>query len=179
MVSSGSINRHGAIHVRITKRADDSTFAKIRKLVEDAQASRAHLQRTTDMLASYFVPVIIIIAVVVFCIWLGVSASLPVALRYAVSVLVVACPCALALAVPSAVMVGMEVGARLGILYKSGGPALENLHSAQVVVFDKTGTLTRGTPGVIAHHLALPAQPCVQLGGEQCRRNGQVGMKGD
>jgi cation transport ATPase len=156
--------------VKITRRAGDSTLAKIRKLVEDAQASRANLQCTTDKLASYFVPVIIVIALIVFSVWLGVSASLPIALRYSVSVLVVACPCALALAVPSAVMVGMEVGARLGILYKSGGPALENLHSAQVVVFDKTGTLTRGTPAVIAHHLALPSQPCAQLGGERCRR---------
>jgi Cu+-exporting ATPase len=146
--------------------------------VEDAQASRAHLQRTTDKLASYFVPAIVAIAFGVFFIWLaiastsdvaGQSSAFPFALRFAVTVLVVACPCALALAVPTAVMAGMEVGAKLGILFKGGGEALERLHRANVVVFDKTGTLTRGTPAVVGFQLAdhpLFPTPCEGLGEE-------------
>jgi Cu+-exporting ATPase len=164
------------LHVKTTKPASESTRNQIRKLVEDAQASRAHIQRTTDLLASYFVPVIVAIALAVFVVWIGIaytsdvagsSSPFPFALSFAVTVLVVACPCALALAVPTAVMAGMEVGAKLGILFKGGGEALERLHRAHVVVFDKTGTLTRGAPAVVGFQLAdhplFPA-PCEGLG---------------
>lgn len=168
------------LHIKITKNASDSAFRQIRKLVEDAQSSRAHLQLITDRLASYFVPAVIAVAFVVFFIWIGVELSagahadaLPFALKFAVTLLVVACPCALALAVPTAVMTGMEVGAKLGIIYKGGGEALETLHKTTTVVFDKTGTLTHGKPAVVGFQLCEKSslmRACEGLGGEKCGR---------
>ncbi len=180
-VYSGTLNHHGVLHVRATKRTQESTLSQIGKLVEDAQGSRAQLQLTTDRLAAYFVPFVAAVAVVVFLAWYITalqrhsSDPLSFALRIAIAVLVVACPCALALAVPTAAMVAVGVGAKSGILLKGGGEVLENLNKVNVVAFDKTGTLTRGTPSVVGGRVqgcsatdprSCAVDPCPCTGGK-------------
>lgn len=156
-VYGSTINQHGLIHVRVTKIASESTLASISRLVEQAQNSKAEIQRTADRIASYFVPAIVVVAILVFTVWISISATgsvdtkdtrpLPFSLRFALAVLVVSCPCAFGLAVPTAIMVGTSVGAKLGVLFKSG-PILETCHNINTVIFDKTGTLTVGRPTV-------------------------------
>src|SRR5207253_839612 len=119
------------------------------RLVEEAQGSKAPIQRLADRVASVFVPIVLAIAALTFIVWLwlGPSPSLVYALTSAVGVLVIACPCAMGLATPTAVMVGTGRGAELGVLVRNAA-ALELLHKASFVVFDKTGTLTMGQPVV-------------------------------
>ena len=122
-------------------------MAQIIRLVEEAQGSKAPIQRLADKVASVFVPAVFVIAFITFAIWyfLPAESNFSRALINFVSVLVIACPCALGLATPTAIMVGTGLGAQSGILIK-GGEALEKIHKLSVVVFDKTGTLTRGEP---------------------------------
>jgi len=152
----GTLNKNGLLRARATRVGADTALAQIVKLVEDAQGSKAPVQRLADKVAGVFVPAVILIAVATFLIWyLGaydLFATMPAprfvfSLTAFISVLVIACPCALGLATPTAIMVGTGKGAENGILIKSG-EALEIAGSIQVIVFDKTGTLTKGEPEV-------------------------------
>ncbi len=144
-VTGGSINGEGLLHVRTTNVGDSSVLSRIIALVEEAQTSKAPIQRTVDRIAAVFVPVVLVVALVTLAGWWFVGAGVVVAIINAVSVLVIACPCALGLATPTALMVGTGAAARAGILVKDA-QALELAHSLQVVVMDKTGTLTEGRP---------------------------------
>lgn len=157
-VYAGTINRDGALTVRVTRIGEDSALGKIVKLVEEAQAMRPPIARLADRVSGIFVPVVIAIAVMTFLAWFVAEPAgdrLPIALQNFVSVLIIACPCALGLATPTAIMVATGVGASLGILIRSG-PSLETAHKLKAVVLDKTGTLTRGTPTVTD---VVPAPP--------------------
>src|SRR5215468_11833459 len=149
VVVGGSINRTGTFTFRATRVGAATVLAQIIRLVEEAQGSKAPIQRLADRVASVFVPVILVISGLTFFAWLtfGPSPAFVHALTYAVAVLVIACPCAMGLATPTAIMVGTGRGAELGILVRNAA-ALELLHKATVVVFDKTGTLTIGRPSV-------------------------------
>lgn len=153
-VTGGTVNYDGSISVRAQRVGKDTTLARIVRAVEDAQGSKAPVQRLADRIASIFVPAILAIAVLVFLIWFFVVpvpedvTRLQAALLPAIAVIVVACPCALGLATPTALMVGMGRGAQMGILIKDG-EVLERLCKMAAAVFDKTGTLTRGEPTVV------------------------------
>lgn len=147
-VIGGSINYQGAVTVRVTRVGADTTLAKIVKLMEDAQGKKAPISKLADKVAGYFVPVVMIIAVVSSIIWLLLGHDLTFVLTIFVSVLVIACPCALGLATPTAIMVGTGLGASHGILIKSG-EALEISHKIDTVILDKTGTITDGHPVVM------------------------------
>jgi len=148
-VVGGSVNRTGTFTFRATRVGSETVLAQIIRLVEEAQGSKAPIQRLADRVASVFVPVVLVIAAVTFGVWWiwGPEPAFFYALANAVGVLVIACPCAMGLATPTAIMVGTGKGAELGVLIKSAG-ALELLHRARTVVFDKTGTLTVGRPVV-------------------------------
>jgi Cu+-exporting ATPase len=148
-VVGGSVNRTGSFTFRATRVGKDTVLARIVRLVEEAQGSRAPIQRLADRVASVFVPVILVIAGATFGIWwfVGPAPAFFSALTNAVGVLVIACPCAMGLATPTAIMVGTGKGAQLGVLIRSA-EALESLHRVGIVVLDKTGTLTVGKPVV-------------------------------
>jgi len=155
-VIGATINKTGSFRFEATKVGKDTTLARIIRLVEEAQGSKAPVQRLADVIASYFVPIVIGIAIITFIIWyfIGPSPALTYALLNFVAVLIIACPCALGLATPTAIMVGTGRGAEHGILIKSAG-ALERSHQIDTVLLDKTGTLTRGEPEV-TDILAIP-----------------------
>ncbi|MBP6963938.1 MAG: copper-translocating P-type ATPase [Armatimonadetes bacterium] len=148
-VIGATINKTGSFRFRATRVGKDTTLAQIIKLVEQAQGSKAPIQRLADVIASYFVPTVIGIAILTFIVWLafGPQPAFNYALLSFVAVLIVACPCALGLATPTAIMVGTGKGAENGVLIKSGG-ALETAHRLNAIVLDKTGTLTEGKPVV-------------------------------
>lgn len=148
-VFAGTINRSGTFRFEATKVGKETVLAQVIRLVEEAQGSKAPIQRFADKVASVFVPAVVVIALVTFLVWafLVPEPKLSRALLNFVSVLIIACPCAMGLATPTAVMVGTGLGAESGILIK-GGETLEKAHQLTTVVFDKTGTLTRGTPVV-------------------------------
>lgn len=148
LVYSGTINKHGSFKFKATKIGANTTLAGIIKLIEDAQGKKAPIQRFADRISAYFVPVVIVIAIITFIVrYLLLDSSLSVAIISAVAVLVIACPCALGLATPTAIMVGTGKGAQKGILIK-GGDSLETAHKLKYIIFDKTGTITKGTPEV-------------------------------
>jgi Cu+-exporting ATPase len=148
-VIGATLNKTGAFRFRATRVGRDTTLAQIIRLVEEAQGSKAPIQRLADRVAAYFVPAVIAIALVTAAVWLlvGPQPRVTYALLAFVAVLIIACPCALGLATPTAIMVGTGRGAEAGILIRSG-EALETAHRLTAVVFDKTGTLTRGAPQV-------------------------------
>jgi Cu+-exporting ATPase len=148
-VIGATINRTGAFRFRATRVGRDTALAQIIRLVEDAQGSKAPIQRLADRVAAYFVPVVIGVALLTAVVWLAVGPqpALTYALLNFVAVLIIACPCALGLATPTAIMVGTGRGAEAGVLIR-GGEALEIAHRVTTVVLDKTGTLTRGAPEV-------------------------------
>ena len=148
-IVAGSVNRTGAFLFRATRVGSETTLARIIRLVEEAQGSRAPIQRMADRVAAVFVPVVLVIAAATFLAWLafGPEPRLTMALTTAVAVLVIACPCAMGLATPTAIMVGTGKGAEDGVLIKSAA-ALEGLQRVDTIVFDKTGTLTVGRPQV-------------------------------
>jgi Cu+-exporting ATPase len=148
-VFGGTINRSGSFIFTATKVGSETALAQIIRLVEQAQGSKAPIQRVADRVASVFVPVVFSIAVVTFLVWnfLVPEPLFSRALLNFVSVLIIACPCAMGLATPTAVMVGTGCGAEKGILIK-GGESLEKAYKLTTVVFDKTGTLTKGEPEV-------------------------------
>jgi Cu+-exporting ATPase len=147
-VISATINKIGALRFKATRVGKDTTLAQIIRLVEEAHASKAPIQRIADSVVNYFVPTVLAIALVSFAVWYWLAgSSFLFAMTIFVSVLVVACPCALGIATPTAVMVGLGKGAEHGILIKNGG-ALERARKMTTIVFDKTRTLTVGEPRV-------------------------------
>ncbi|MNQ56170.1 Copper-exporting P-type ATPase A [compost metagenome] len=152
-VTAGAINGEGRLLIETTALGAETVLAKIIRLVEDAQAAKAPIQKLVDKVSQVFVPTVLLLALATLLGWLLLGATLQSALLNAVAVLVIACPCALGLATPTAIMAGTGVAARHGILIKDA-EALEVAHGVTAVAFDKTGTLTSGTPR-IAHMSAL------------------------
>lgn len=161
-VIGGTINLNGMLYMRATRVGSETGLAQIIRLVEQAQADKAPIQSYADRVSAHFVPTVVIISLITFLIWLilcaaGAADSLMLrdqensairyALKFTISVVIIACPCALGLATPTAVMVGTGIGANNGILIK-GGAHLEMAHKVSAVIFDKTGTLTTGKPVV-------------------------------
>ena len=147
-VIGSTINKQGSFTMKATKVGSETVLSRIIRLIEDAQAKKAPIQRFADNVSAYFVPIVIVLAILTYIIWyflLGQTNEF--ALIAAVAVLVIACPCALGLATPTAIMVGTGKGAQHGILIK-GGDALETAHSLRSIIFDKTGTITKGKPEV-------------------------------
>ena len=146
-VIGGSINKNGFIKYKATRVGKDTALAQIIRLVEEAQGSKAPIAKLADIIAGYFVPVVIILALAAAIGWKLYGESNVFVLTIFISVLVIACPCALGLATPTAIMVGTGKGAEYGVLIKSG-EALETAHKIETIVFDKTGTITEGKPKV-------------------------------
>ncbi|UCF86395.1 MAG: copper-translocating P-type ATPase, partial [Desulfobacteraceae bacterium] len=155
-VIGATINKTGSFRLRATKVGKDTALAQIIKLVEEAQGSKAPIQKLADTISAYFVPGVVAIALLAFVVWLLAGEGFLFALTILIAVLIIACPCALGLATPTAVMVGTGIGAENGILIKSA-ESLQNARGIHAVVFDKTGTLTKGEPeltDVIAYNAA-------------------------
>jgi P-type Cu+ transporter len=162
VVYGGTVSQSASMIVKVVKTGGDTTISRIVALVQEAQASRAPIQEYADKISSIFVPVVLVIAVITFLVWIllfsfglvspssipKLSTPMLFSIEHAISVLVIACPCALGLATPTAVMVSSGIAARLGILLKGGGAAIEMAQKVTTVVFDKTGTLTMGKPQV-------------------------------
>ncbi len=149
-VIGATSNRTGTLVVRATAVGEESTLAQIVRLVEDAQGSRAPMQRLADRVSAWFVPAVLLVALATFLAWMAFgppSDRLVLAIGTTIAVLIIACPCALGLATPTAVMVGTGKAAELGILI-GDGEALENARRVTAVLLDKTGTITRGRPGL-------------------------------
>lgn len=146
-VIGGTINKQGMLRIRATKVGRDSALGQIVHLVEQAQGSKAPIQRVVDQVSGYFVPTVIGFALLVFVIWLVAGAGFVPALLRLIAVLVIACPCAMGLATPTSIMVGVGKGAEYGILFKNSA-ALEQAHKLTAIVLDKTGTITKGEPAM-------------------------------
>ncbi len=159
-VTGGSINGEGRVVVRVSATGTTTVLANIIRLVEDAQAAKAPIQRMVDQVSAVFVPVVLVLALVTLLAWWFTGHSLEVSLIYCVAVLVIACPCALGLATPAAIMAGTGVAAKHGILIKDA-QALEIAHKVDTVAFDKTGTLTVGLPRLL---LLLPVEAMNERG---------------
>eukprot|EP01030_Chromulinospumella_sphaerica_P005826 gene5826-5700_t len=155
-LTGGSINGDGRVLMRISAVGHETVLSHIIRLVEDAQAAKAPIQRLVDKVAEIFVPVVLVVALITLAVWMFMGASFETALIHAVAVLVIACPCALGLATPVAIMAGTGVAAQHGILIKDA-QALEIAHQVQTVAFDKTGTLTVGQPR-LTHQVPAPGQ---------------------
>ncbi len=173
VLTGGSINGDGRVVLEVRAVGGETVLARIIRLVEDAQAAKAPIQRLVDQVANVFVPVVLVIALATLLGWLWVGADMEAALIHAVAVLVIACPCALGLATPAAIMAGTGVAAKNGILIKDA-QALELAHKVDTVAFDKTGTLTVGKPRLTAFEVVpgldaaavLAAVASVQSGSE-------------
>ena len=176
-VLAGSMNYDGAVVCRAESLGEATVLAQITRMVDQAQSSRAPMERLADRASAIFVPVVLGLALITFAAWLITTHSLPLALANTVAVLVIACPCAMGLAVPAALTVAVGRGAQLGVLYK-GGEALERLANLDVVVLDKTGTITVGRPvleGVfVVDSHGLP--PFRQKDGERMGQQNEDGL---
>lgn len=164
LVFGATLNKTGSFRFRVTKVGADTMLAQIVKLVEDAQGSRAPIQRLADQVSAVFVPAVIGIAILTFVAWfvLGPAESrLPLALINFVAVLIIACPCALGLATPTAIMVGTGKGAEYGVLIRNA-EALEKAYQVNTVLLDKTGTITRGQP-TVTDFVPAAGQPAASL----------------
>lgn len=146
-VIGATINRTGSFHLKATRVGKDTFLAQIVKLVQQAQGSKAPIQRLADQVTGWFVPAVIAIAILTFILWFNIMGNMTMALMTTVGVLIIACPCALGLATPTSIMVGTGKGAENGILIKSA-ESLELAHKLQTIVLDKTGTITQGKPTV-------------------------------
>lgn len=146
-VISGTTNINGFVTVKAKKVGENTTLAGIVKLVEDASSSKAPIAKTADKVSRIFVPTVILVALLVFVVWISVTKNIEISLKHAISVLVISCPCALGLATPVAIMVASGKGAKAGILFKTA-TALEEAGKADIAVLDKTGTITKGMPVV-------------------------------
>jgi P-type Cu+ transporter len=162
-LTGGSINGEGRVLMRVTAVGHETVLSRIIRLVEDAQAAKAPIQRLVDKVAEVFVPVVLVVAMVTLGTWLLMGASFETAVIHEVAVLVIACPCALGLATPVAIMAGTGVAAKHGILIKDA-QALETAHRVKTVAFDKTGTLTLGQPRLISHVPAPGQDATIALG---------------
>ena len=150
-VLAGALNYDGAVTCRAESLGESTLLAQITRMVEQAQSSRAPMERLADRASAIFVPVVLVLAAITFVVWIVAAHSLQLALANTVAVLVIACPCAMGLAVPAALTVAVGRGAQLGVLFK-GGEALERLTNLDVIVLDKTGTLTIGRPVLESMH---------------------------
>ncbi len=146
-VIGSTINKTGSFKFKATRVGKDTFLAQIVKLVQEAQGSKAPIQRLADQVTGWFVPAVIVIAILTFMIWFSITGNFTLAMMTMVGVLIIACPCALGLATPTSVMVGTGKGAENGILIKSA-ESLELAHKINIIVVDKTGTLTQGKPTV-------------------------------
>lgn len=148
-VIGSTINKNGTLQMEATKVGKDTALASIIKVVEDAQGSKAPIQRMADVISGIFVPIVVGITILTFLIWFFVvdPQNWPTALEASIAVLVIACPCALGLATPTSIMVGTGKGAETGVLFK-GGEHLETAHKINTIILDKTGTVTNGKPEV-------------------------------
>ncbi len=146
-VFGGTINKNGALTFTAAKVGKDTVLAHIIKVVAEAQGSKAPIQHLADLVAGIFVPVVLLVAMLTFLVWMFIVHNTSMAIIAAVSVLVIACPCALGLATPTAILVGTGKGAENGILFKNAS-SLETTHKINGIVFDKTGTITKGQPEV-------------------------------
>ncbi|MDL4839660.1 heavy metal translocating P-type ATPase [Aquibacillus rhizosphaerae] len=148
-VIGSTMNKNGIIQMEATKVGKDTALANIIKVVEDAQGSKAPIQRMADVISGIFVPIVVVIAMLTFIVWFFIvdPKSWPSALEASIAVLVIACPCALGLATPTSIMVGTGKGAQTGVLFK-GGEHLETAHKINAIILDKTGTITKGKPEV-------------------------------
>ena len=155
-VTGATVLKDGYLRIRVDKTGEDTALSKIIRLLEEASASKAPIARFADRISAVFVPVVIGISLLTFLLWMLFTGEIGLAVKYAVSVLVISCPCSLGLATPTAIMVGTARGARLGILIKSA-TALEQLQSVDLVLLDKTGTVTKGKPTV---KQILPLSDC-------------------
>ncbi|MBI4201655.1 MAG: copper-translocating P-type ATPase [Chloroflexi bacterium] len=173
LVFGATMNKTGSFHFRVTRVGRDTALSQIIRLVEEAQGSKAPIQRLADVVSSYFVPAVIVAATATFGVWLilGPEPAFTFAMLNMVAVLIIACPCALGLATPTSIMVGTGKGAEQGILIRNG-EALERAHKVQAVVLDKTGTLTEGKP-VVTDILAvgISEQELVRLAAAAERRS--------
>ncbi|MFM7888501.1 MAG: copper-translocating P-type ATPase, partial [Pseudanabaena sp.] len=156
-VIGATINKTGSFKFRATRIGKDTFLAQIMKLVQQAQGSKAPIQRLADRVTGFFVPIVIAIAISTFIIWYNFMGNVTLAVITTVGVLIIACPCALGLATPTSIMVGTGKGAENGILIK-GGDSLEQAHNLQTIVFDKTGTITEGKPRV-THFVTIGGMP--------------------
>ena len=149
VVIGATMNKTGSFTFRATKVGQETMLAQIIKLVQEAQGSKAPIQRLADLVSSYFVPIVIMLAIATFVVWydFGPVPALTFALLNTVAVLIIACPCAMGLATPTAIMVGTGIGAEHGILIKDAA-SLETAHKISTIIFDKTGTLTKGKPEI-------------------------------
>lgn len=147
-IIGGSVNQNGALYMEVTKVGEDTTLSKIIHFVEEAQGKKAPISKIADQVAGVFVPTVIVIACIAAGVWALLGFSSAFVLKIFTAVLVIACPCALGLATPTAIMVGTGLGAKYGILVRSG-EALEQIHKVTAVVLDKTGTITKGEPEVV------------------------------
>jgi Cu+-exporting ATPase len=149
IVIGATMNKTGSFTFKATKVGQETMLAQIIKLVQEAQGSKAPIQRLADLVSSYFVPIVIMLAIATFVIWyvFGPTPVLTFALLNTVAVLIIACPCAMGLATPTAIMVGTGIGAEHGILIRDAA-SLETAHKIKTIIFDKTGTLTKGEPEV-------------------------------
>jgi Cu+-exporting ATPase len=160
-ILAGTLNYDGAITARVTALSTETTLAQIAHLVDQAQSSRAPMERLADRASAIFVPIVLGLAVLTFAGWLLFAHSLPLAIAATVAVLVIACPCAMGLAVPAALTVAIGRGAQFGVLIK-GGEALERLATLNTIALDKTGTLTQGKP-ILTAVASLNGQPEADL----------------
>ncbi len=144
----GSVNQNGALYMEVTKIGEDTALSQIIHFVEDAQGKKAPISKVADQVAGVFVPTVIVIACMAAGVWAFLGFEIAFVLKIFTAVLVIACPCALGLATPTAIMVGTGLGAKYGILVRSG-EALEQIHKVTAVVLDKTGTITKGEPEVV------------------------------
>ena len=163
-VFGATLNKTGSFRFRVTKVGADTMLSQIVKLVEDAQGSRAPIQRLADKVSAIFVPTVVVIAILTFVIWFDLAPAgtrLPLALVNFVAVLIIACPCALGLATPTAIMVSTGKGAEHGVLIRNA-EALEKAYQVNTVLLDKTGTITKGEPAV-TDFWTLPGQEASQL----------------
>ncbi|MBF9144354.1 heavy metal translocating P-type ATPase [Hymenobacter properus] len=163
-VFGATLNKTGSFRFRVTKVGADTMLSQIVKLVEDAQGSRAPIQRLADKVSAIFVPTVVVIAILTFVLWFDLASAgtrLPLALVNFVAVLIIACPCALGLATPTAIMVSTGKGAEHGVLIRNA-EALEKAYQVNTVLLDKTGTITRGEPAV-TDFWTLPGQEANQL----------------
>ncbi|CDN43308.1 Copper-exporting P-type ATPase A [Paenibacillus sp. P22] len=158
LVIGATVNKNGRLKIRATKVGKETALARIIKVVEEAQGSKAPIQRVADVISGIFVPIVVGIAVIAFVIWYVwvTPSNVAEALEKAIAILVIACPCALGLATPTSIMAGSGRAAELGVLFK-GGEHLESTHAIDAVILDKTGTVTKGMPEltdvVVASHM--------------------------
>lgn len=185
-LTGGSINGDGRIVMAVTAVGAETVLAQIIRLVEDAQAAKAPIQRLVDQVSAVFVPVVLVVALATLLGWLWMGVGVEAALIHAVAVMVIACPCALGLATPAAIMAGTGVAAKNGILIKDA-QALELAHKVDVVAFDKTGTLTVGQPRLTAFEVVpgldeaavMAAVAAVQSGSEHPLARAVVAASGE